>query len=291
MRHALTLCYDFEWVNRVLLGGRHGRLTSTFPNSEFEAKGLPGAGELKLLAPFRADLPQELFTKPLALPVGGDWSHRRANLLAAAKLLREAGFRTVNGRLIDPRTGKPVRLQLLAFSALIDRQVSLFTDNARRLGIEIVFRNVDSAQLRVMMRDYDYDILAAQQLLATSMTPGVGLLQMWSAKAADTPQQLNYPGAKNPALDAMINVVVRATDRTDVVNAMRALDRIAQWNYYAIPMQHGYPAPLGYLPVTYWDRFGRPAVEQTYNFNVQTLDTWWVDKAREARLQHRRPVQ
>jgi len=291
VRHALMLCYDFEWVNRVLLGGRHGRLTSSFPNSEFEAKGMPSPAELKLLEPFRADLPPELFTQPLALPVGGNWDNRRANLLEAARLLREAGFKTVNGRLIDSKTGKPVRLQLLAFSALLDRQVSLFVENARRLGIEIDFRNVDSAQLRGMMRDYDYDILAASQLLATSMTPGVGLLQMWSTKAVDTPRQLNYSGAKNPAIDAMIDAVVNANDRTHVVNAMRALDRIAQWNYYAIPMQHGYPAPLGYLPITYWDRFGRPAVEQTYNFQIMTLDTWWVDKAREARLQHRRPVQ
>jgi len=288
VRHALTLCYDFEWVNRVLLGNRHGRLTSIFPNGDFEAHGLPTPGELKLLEPFRAQLPPELFTKPLALPVGGDWAHRRANLLEAAKLLRDAGFRTVNGKLVDPKTGKPVRLQLLAYSALIDRQTSLFIENARRLGIEIVFRAADTAQMRSMMRTYDYDILAPTRQLATSSTPGVGLLQMWSSKAADTPQQLNYPGAKSPVIDAMVHNVVQAKDRESVVNGMRALDRVVQWGYYVIPMQHNYPAPVGYMPVTYWDRFGRPATEPTYNFNVMTLDTWWVDTAREPKLTHRR---
>ncbi len=286
VRHALFLCYDFEWVNRVLLGGRHGRLTSTFPNSEFEAKGLPTPGEVKLLEPFRADVPPEVFARPLTLPAGGNWDRRRANLIEAQRLLHAAGFRFVGGHLVDPATGRPVRMTLLTYSPLLDRQVSLFMENARRIGIDIKFRNVDSAQLRFMMRDYDYDIVYPPRQLATSMTPGVGLLQQWSAKAADTPSQLNYPGAKNPALDAMINVVVKAKDRTQVVDAMRALDRIVQWSYYDIPLQHGYPAPLGYMPVTYWDRFGRPAKEPSYNFNVMTLDSWWVDPAREARLRN-----
>lgn len=291
LRQALVLCYDFEWVNRVLLGNRHGRLTSIFPNGDFQAHGMPTPGELKLLEPHRADLPPELFAKPLALPVGGSWANRRANLLKAAQLLREAGFKTVAGKLLDPQTGKPVVLRLLAYSALVDRQVSLFIENARRLGIDIRFRNVDTAQMRAMMRIYDYDILAPTRQLATSTTPGVGLIQMWSSKAADTPQQLNFPGAKNPAIDAMVMAVVKAKDRDSVVNAMRALDRAVQWGYYVIPMQHIYPAPLGYLPVSYWDRFGRPAKEPAYNFNVMTLDTWWVDKAREARLRHRQVVQ
>lgn len=287
MRQALTLCYDFEWVNRVLLGGRHGRLTSYFPNSEFEAKGMPSEGELKLLAPWRKDLPPSLFTKSVALPKGGNWADRRANLLKAAGLLRDAGYRIAGGRLIDPRTGRPVELELLAYSALVDRQVAQFTENARQLGIAIRFRNVDSAQLRQMMRHYEFDLLVPTQLLATSATPGVGLLQMWSTKAADTPQQLNYPGAKNPAIDAMIMTVVKARDRADVVNGMRALDRILQWNYYAVPFQHLFPAPLGYMPVTYWDRFGRPKTEQGYNFQIMTLDTWWDDPAKAARLRHR----
>jgi microcin C transport system substrate-binding protein len=291
LRQALILCYDFEWVNRVLLGNRHGRLTSIFPNGDFEAHGLPTPGELKLLEPYRADLPPELFTKPLSLPLGGNWTNRRANLLRAAQLLREAGFKTVNGRLIDPRTAKPVVLRLLAYSALIDRQLSLFVENAHRLGIDIRFRNVDTALMRSMMRTYDYDILAPPRQLATSSTPGVGIIQMWSSKAADTPQQLNFPGAKNPAIDAMVMAVVKAKDRDSVVVAMRALDRAVQWGYYVIPMQHLYPTALGYLPVTYWDRFGRPSREPTYNFNVMTLDTWWVDKNREAKLQHRRMAQ
>ncbi len=162
------------------------------------------------------------FTKALSLPTGGNWTNRRANLVKAAQLLREAGYKTVGGRLIDPRTGKPVVLRLLAYSALVDRQLSLFIENARRLGIEIRFRNVDTAQMRLMMRTYDYDILAPTRQLATSSTPGVGIIQMWSSKAADTPQQLNFPGVKNRAVDAMVTAVVKAKDHDSVVNAMRA---------------------------------------------------------------------
>jgi microcin C transport system substrate-binding protein len=289
VRQALTLAYDFEWVNRTLLGARHGRITSYFPNSEFEARGMPSKAEVALLAPFRKQLPPEVFTRPTSLPVGGDWRRRRANLLKASRLLDAAGYRLRGGQRIDPRTGRPIAFELLAYSALVDRQTALFIENARRIGIAIRFRTADSALLRHLLQNYQFDLLAGQPTLATYTTPSVGLIQMWSSQAADQPRQLNYPGAKNPAIDAMIDRVVNAKQRATVVNAMRALDRILQWNFYAIPIQHMYPAPLGYQPISYWDRFGRPAREPTVNFTIMTLDSWWVDKARESRLRHRQP--
>jgi microcin C transport system substrate-binding protein len=287
VRQALTYAYDWEWVKRVLFGGRPGRINSYFPNSEFEAHGMPSKAELALLEPFRKDLPPELFTRPVSLPVGGTWERRRDNLLKASRLLDEAGYPLRDGRRIDPRSGRPIQFELLAYSALVDRQTALFIENAKRLGIAINFRTADSALLRHLMRNYEFDLLAGLPTLATSITPGVGLIQMWSSGAAEAPRQLNYPGARNRAIDDLVFKVVNADKRETVVNAMRALDRILQWNYYAIPAQHMYPAPVGYQPITYWDRFGRPPEEPTVNFPIMTLDSWWVDKAKEAKLKHR----
>ncbi len=284
VRKALMLAYDFEWTRRVLLNGHHDRLNSFFSNSEFAATGLPEPGERKLLEKVRAQVPPELFTTPPSLPVGGTWADRRANLVKAAQILRQAGYRVVDGQLRDKRTGKPIILQLAAYSPLLDRQVSLFIENAKRLGIGVAFRAYDSAQFRHLTRNYDYDLMANVPLFPTAETPSIGISLMWGSKAADMPQQLNYPGVKNPAADAMLDAMITAKDRATVVYAMRALDRILQWNYYAIPFQHQYPAPLGEMPITYWDRFGRLEKQPLYMFPYQTLDTWWIDPAKDARF-------
>jgi len=288
VRRALMLAYDFEWTRRVLLNGYHGRLTSFFSNSEFAATGLPGPGERALLETVREQVPPELFTTPPSLPVGGTWANRRANLIEAAGILRAAGYRIVDGTLRDKRTGAPVVLQLVAYSPLVDRQVSLFIENARRLGITVTFRAFDSAQFRYRMRNYDYDLLVAAPQYPTAETPSSGIALMWGSAAADLPQQLNYPGVKNPAVDAMIAAVVGARDRATVVDAMRALDRILLWNYYAIPFQHMYPAPLGEIPITYWDRFGKLEKQPRSMFPFPSLDTWWIDPVKDAKLARER---
>lgn len=283
-RRALMLAYDFEWVRRVVLAGHHARLPSFFSNSEFAANGLPTGRELELLNTVRDVVPPELFTTPPGLPVGGSWANRRANLIEATRILRAAGYRYENGRLIDKQTGRPMTLELISYSPLIDKQVSLFMENARQLGVTVTFRSFDSAQYRHRLRHYDYDLLAHIPTYPGHETPSTGMLLMWGSKAADAPQSLNYPGVKNPAADEMMARMIGATDRETVVAAMRALDRILLWNYYAVPFQHDYPAAIGEMPVTYWDRFGKLDKQPLYQFPLQTLDTWWIDPAKNAQL-------
>jgi microcin C transport system substrate-binding protein len=284
VREALLLAYDFEWVRRVVLKGHHGRLHSFFANGDFEAKGLPTPGERRLLDTVRDQVPAEVFDRVPSFPVGGSWENRRANIIKAAAILRGAGHRLVDGQLIDKRTGKPVVLQLVSYSPLMDKQVSLFVATARQLGIQVNFRSFDSAQFRMKLRDYDYDLLVNIPSFAGLETPSFGMTLIWGSKAADMPQQLNYAGVRNPAADAMLNTMLKAQDRPTVVAAMRSLDRILLWNYYAIPFQHNYPAAIGQMPVTYWDRFGKPAKQPTYNFSFYSLDNWWIDKAKDAKL-------
>ncbi|MBN8830885.1 MAG: ABC transporter substrate-binding protein [Sphingomonadales bacterium] len=283
VRRALMLAYDFEWSRRVLLKGHHGRLPNFFSNSEFASSGLPTGRELALLNTVRDKVPPELFTRPSSLPVAGNWANRRANLIKGAQILRAAGYRMAGGRLLD-RQGKPVTLQLITYSPLIDRQVSLFIENAKALGIAVNYRSYDTAQFRMKLRNYDYDLLVNIPMFPGYETPSYGMTLMWGSKAADMPQQLNYPGVRNPAADAMLSAMLTAPDRETTVAAMRALDRILLWNYYAIPMHHNYPAPIGQMPITYWDRFGKPAKQPIYNFPFSTLDTWWIDPAKDARI-------
>lgn len=289
LRRALMLAYDYEWVRRVILAGHHDRLPHFFSNSEFASSGLPTGGELALLETVRDLVPPEVFTTPPRLPVAGTWANRRSNLIEAVRILKTAGYRYEDGHLLNKQTGKPMTLEIVAYTPLMDKQVSLFMENARQLGIEVTFRSHDSAQFRHRLRHYDYDLLANVPIYPGSETPSNGTLLMWGSKAADMPQQLNYPGVKNPAVDAMLKSMITATDRQQVVNSMRALDRILMWNYYAIPFQHNYPAPIGQMPITYWDRFGKLEKQPLYLFPFQSLDTWWFDPAKDARLQYGRP--
>jgi hypothetical protein len=258
VRKALWLAYDFEWVKRSILGGDYGRLASYIPNMEFEATGLPSPGELAFLEPYRDSLPPEIFTEAPSLPVGGNRARMRANLIAARDLLREAGYRVVDGKLVDPRTGEPVRLTLLAYSPLLINQVSLFIRNAAKLGIRIDFRAVDAAQMRHLARNYDFDLLYYREVFAPLPTPGAGMAQLYSSQAADTPNQFNRAGIREPAIDNAIARMIAATDRRTVVDSLRAVDRVLRFKYYSIPLQHLYAAPVGQLPISYWDKFGRP---------------------------------
>jgi microcin C transport system substrate-binding protein len=286
VRKALWLAYDFEWVKRTILGGDYGRLASYIPNMEFEARSLPSAGELKFLEPYRNTLPPQIFTQPPQLPVGGSRERMRANLLEARELLRQAGYRVVAGKLVDPHSGQPVRLSLIAYSPLLMNQVSLFIRNAAKLGIQIEFRAVDAAQMRQLARHYDFDLLYYREVFAPLPTPGAGMAQIYTSKAADTPNQFNRAGIKEPAIDNAIARMIAASDRQTVVDSLRAVDRVLRFNYYSIPLQHMYAAPVGYLPISYWDKFGRPPQEQTWNFPYWDADTWWYDPAKAARLHH-----
>lgn len=288
VRKALSLAYDFEWVQRVLLQGHHSRLDSFFANTEFAASGRPGDGEIRLLLPHRDALPSRLFTSEVPLPVGGTRERQRNHLLDAAALLRDAGYRIEHGRLVDPADGRPVTLTLIAYSPLMDRQTALFRSQLRQLGIELVFRSYDSAQFRQLLRHYDYDLLVTLPAFPPSITPGYELAQFWSSEAARTPNSRNYAGVADPVVDDLLHTIANAAQREDVVDAMRALDRVLMWNYYAIPFQHTYPAPLGEIPITYWDKFGRPEREPTYRFPFLSLDHWWLDRDKLAKLTHGR---
>jgi len=286
VREALVLAFDYEWTKQIVLGGDYGRLKSYFPNSDFKATGLPEGGELELLEKYRGILPPEIFTRPPWLPTGGSWAKMRHNLLKARDLLSDAGYEVIGGKLIDPKTSAPVTLELLAYSPVMMNQMGLFISNMAKLGIEVNFRSVDSAQLRHLMRNYDYELLLYPSRFAPVSTPGVGMLLIWTSEAADKPSLLNYSGVKHPAIDEAMKRMVTATDRQTVVDMMRVVDRIARWEFYSVPLSHSYPTEVGRLPISYWDRFGRPEVEPTYNFPIWTADTWWYDPAKATSITH-----
>jgi microcin C transport system substrate-binding protein len=286
VREAMSLAYDFEWMQRVLLQGPHGRLTSFFANTPYAAEGLPTPGELKLLEPFKATLPAEALTRPPPAPINGDRKHQRQNLLRAAALLKSAGYRIRDGELVDPRSGQPVVLDFVIGNIGSERQIALFRQNLRRLGIATNIQVRDAAQMRnaiAQQRDFDFTISIPFPILFGS-NPSFDLLGSLGSEGAKTPGSTNTSGIAEPAVDALLMAAITAQDRQTTIDAMRGVDRVLRWKHYGILFYHMYPAPIGELPIAYWDRFGRPPKDPTNNFPILTLDHWWIDKAKDARI-------
>ncbi len=277
VRQALAYAFDFEWSNEALFYGQYTRSRSYYDNSELAATGLPGPEELAVLEPYRGRIPDEVFTQAYAPPATDGSGRIRANLGQAARLLREAGWSVDKGtrRLVHESTGRTLEFEVLLVSPLFERIVLPFAKNLERLGIVATVRTVDSAQYRRRLDDFDFDVVVSTW--GQSLSPGNEQRDFWGSAFADRPGSRNLIGIKDPAVDALVEGVVNATDRKGLVAHVRALDRVLQWGHWVIPQWH-----IPYDRLVYWDRFGRPEVTPTQG--VQ-FDAWWIDPRKAAELE------
>ena len=278
VRQALAYAFDFEWTNKALFYGAYTRTDSYFENSELEARGLPGPKELELLEPFRDRLPPEVFTRDYEPPKTDGSGNIRGNLRTALKLLREAGWVVKNGRLTHAQTGEVMRFEILLVSPSFERVVAPFVRNLKRLGIEASYRTIDAAQYQNRLNAFDFDMIVA--VWGQSLSPGNEQRNFWSCDAAKTPGSRNYAGICDPVVDYLIDRIIQAPTREDLVAACRALDRVLLWGHYVIP--HWY---IPHIRVAYWDKFGRPGITPKHGLD---LFTWWIDPLRLAALEQAR---
>ncbi len=270
LRLALTYAFDFEWSNRTLFHGAYERTRSYFNNRELAASGLPGPAERALLERWRGKVPEEVFTTEYNPPrVEGD--SIRENLNSARRLLAEAGYRVENQHLMAP-DGTPVRFEILLNDAQLERVTLPYIESLRRLGIQARARTVDTAQYQRRMDTFDFDMTVA--LFGQSQSPASVQRSYWTSREADNPGSRNIAGIREPAIDALVELVVQARDRETLVTRVRALDRLLQWGIYAVPHWHSKVDR-----VAYWDKFARPATTPRYGFDHTT---WWFDPDRPA---------
>jgi microcin C transport system substrate-binding protein len=277
VRRALAYAFDFEWSNKTLFYGAYTRTRSYFSNSELASRGLPSPEEVKILEPFRGKVPEEVFTREYQPPVYDGSGNIRDGAREALRLLGEAGWTIKGQKLVDAR-GEPLQFELLLSDPTWERIALPFAKNLERLGIAARVRTVDSAQYQKRIEDFDLDMTVF--VWPQSLSPGNEQRDFWSTRAADTRGTRNVAGIKDPAVDALIEVVVRAPDRKSLVERTRALDRVLLWGHHVIPHWH-----IRAYRVAYWDKFARPAIPPKYALG---FDTWWVDPVREAGLAKRR---
>lgn len=276
VRQALSYAFDFEWSNKALFYGQYVRTRSYFDNSELAARGLPEGRVLEILEPYRGRIPDEVFTTVFDPPKTDGSGNIRQNLRVALRLLGEAGW-TVDPntkKLTNEATGRPMAFEILLVSPLFERIALPYTANLKRLGIEASVRTVDSSQYKERIDRFDFDMIVGS--FGQSASPGNEQREFWGSASAERDGSRNVTGVRNTVVDELIEKVVSASDRDELVNTVRTLDYVLQWQHLVVPQWH-----IPYDRYVYWDRFGRP--ETVPDSGVQVF-SWWIDPAKDAAL-------
>ncbi|MDQ8699310.1 extracellular solute-binding protein [Hyphomicrobium sp. LHD-15] len=278
VRKALELAMDFEWMNKNLFFGIYTRTASYFENSDLKAVGSPSAEELALLEPFKDKLPPEVFGEPVSPPVTDGSGNNRTQLREALKLLSEAGWTQQGSGGLRNAKGEPLTVEILVDSPSFERIASPYVKTLRSIGIDASVRMVDDAQYERRTKDFDFDLTTQRYALQT--TPGVELKTFWGSQAAATNGSFNLAGIADPVLDQLIDKIVAAKSRAELVTATRAADRVLRAGYYWVPQWY-----KGAHNLAFWDKFGWPAVKPKYERGA--LDTWWFDAEKAKALAQR----
>jgi microcin C transport system substrate-binding protein len=299
LRLAMNYAFDFEEVNKQLFFGQYKRIASYFEGTELACSGVPEGQELAILqsvrdkvvpkefvvasatpasaSPADAFMPPQLFTKPYANPVNGSPENVRTNLRESLRLLKEAGYEVRNQKLTNVKSGEPFSIEFLlsASDPNGDRFVSFYKPALERLGMTVSIRAVDDTQLVNRERNRDFDVMS--NVWPESLSPGNEQRGYWGSEAADQVGSENSIGIKNPAVDALIERVIFAKDRAELVAATKALDRVLLWNHYVVPQW-----TYSFQRAARWDRFGRPETLPKYASSAFPT-IWWWDQARASK--------
>ncbi|MBM1170034.1 extracellular solute-binding protein [Microvirga arabica] len=276
VRRAFNLAFDFEDINRTLFYGLYDRIDSFFFGTDLAATGLPEGRELAILESLGDKVPASVFTEPYRNPINGTNQAVRDNLREAMRLLEEAGYELKGGRMVSRLTGEPLTAEYITADQSFERVILPYRQALERIGIGLSVRALDPAQYQNRVRSFDFDITT--HVWTQSLSPGNEQREYWGSGAADQPGSQNIAGIKDPAIDALIERIIFAGDREELVAATRALDRVLLHHNYVVPQWYSLVARTAR-----WNRFGRPVDLPRYGGSAFP-DVWWYDPALAARV-------
>ena len=273
VRRALVEMFDYEWMNANLFFGAYARTQSYFSNSELASSGLPTGRELQILEGFRGRVPNEVFTQEFRLPVTDGSGNNRDGIRRALALLQQAGWQVRDRRLVNAQ-GQRFEFEILLNTPTFERVALPYVQWLERLGMVVRVRTVDPAQYQTRIDAFDYDMTVDS--MGQSLSPGSEQRDYFTCAKAQENGSQNVAGICDPAIDELVDLVVNAPDREELVARTRALDRVLLWNHFIVPQWH-----IQSFRIAYWDKFGRPERNPRYNLG---LDSWWIDPAKERAL-------
>ncbi|HLJ00561.1 MAG TPA: ABC transporter substrate-binding protein, partial [Bradyrhizobium sp.] len=277
VREALIDAFDFEWTNKSIMYGAYRRTHSPFQNSDMMASGAPPPEELKLLEPFRGQVPDEVFGAPFVPPVSDGSGQDRALLRKAAQLLQESGLVIKDGKRVLPN-GEVFKIEFLIDEPSIQPHHAPYVKNLITLGIEASVRLVDPVQYRARVEDFDFDMTIER--FSMSATPGDGMRPFFTSQSAATKGSYNLAGIANPAIDALIEKIIGAESRAELTVACRAFDRVFRAGRYWVPQWY-----RSSHPIAYWDLFAHPPKLPRYAQGVGAPEIWWSDSAKATKIE------
>jgi peptide/nickel transport system substrate-binding protein len=266
VREAIALLFDFEWVNHSIFFDLYRRSAGFFDGSELSAVGRAAdARERALLAPYPDAVRPDVLDGTWAPPKTDGSGRDRTILRRALALLASAGYELRGTELVARATGQPLSFEILTVNRDEERLALLFASQLKRAGITAQVRLVDAVQYEARRIAFDFDMI--QVRWDESLSPGNEQAFYWSSAAAESNGSRNYMGAKSAAIDAMIDALLKAETREEVVAAVRALDRVL--------ISGSFVVPLFYVPeqwVARWTYIERPATTSKYGY---LPETWW----------------
>jgi microcin C transport system substrate-binding protein len=277
VREALIQAFDFEWTNKTIMYGAYARTHSPFQNSDMMVSGPPSPEELKLLEPFRGQVPEEVFGPPFVPPVSDGSGQDRMLLRKAQQLLQDAGLAIKDGKRLLPN-GDVFKIEFLVDEPSLQPHHAPYIKNLGTIGIEASLRLVDPVQYRARVEDFDFDMTIER--FSMSATPGDGMRPFFSSQAAKTKGSYNLAGIADPVIDALIEKILGADNRADLTVACRAFDRVFRAGRYWVPQWNAHTHRLAY-----WDLFAHPEKPPRYAQGVGAPENWWSDPVKVAKAE------
>ncbi|HRK97494.1 MAG TPA: extracellular solute-binding protein [Alphaproteobacteria bacterium] len=268
VRNALAYAFDFEWENKQFAFGSYTRTRSYFENSELAATGLPTDEELAILEPFRNQIPAEVFREEYNPPKTDGSGNNRLNLKKATEILDAAGYKIAkDGIRVHEKTGTRLEFEFIDANPAFERWILPFVQNLKKIGVKANFRVVDEAQYINRMQTFDFDMTTS--VIPQSNSPGNEQREFWLSEKATVSGSRNYIGVQNPVIDQLVEQIISANTREDLVAHSRALDRVLQWNYYTIPNWY-----YNKWRIAWWAKLDHP--KTLSGLTPAITDTWWV---------------
>lgn len=274
VRRALNLAFPFEELNKTIFFGQYERIGSYFQGLDLASSGLPEGQEKAILESVRDKIPPSVFTTPYKNPVNDSPEAIRNNLREADRLLREAGWEVKNGRRVNAK-GEPFTIEILSESPTDERYALPYKAVLERLGIATTVRIIDDAQYTNRIRSFDFDMTPT--VWAQSPSPGNEQREFWGSQAATREGSRNLAGIADPGVDALVERVIFAKDREELVAATKALDRVLLAHDYVIPHW-----TYGKQRTARWNRYSHPETMPAYA-GAAFPTVWWYDEAKAAK--------
>jgi peptide/nickel transport system substrate-binding protein len=266
VRLALGGLFDFEWANKNLFSNAYQRTRSYYDGSVLSSFGTPASeAEKALLQPFADRLLPQVMAGDWAPPASDASGRDRTFLKKGFDALKKAGYELKEEKMVGP-DGKPLAFEILLNGKSGEAVAASWQRTLEKLGVAVTLRSVDSAQYLQRQRVYDFDAMLMNY--TSSLSPGTEQAFRWGSASRDAEGTFNFAGVADPAIDAMIEHLLKANTEEEFVTAVRAYDRLLLSGAYVVPL---YYQPQQW--VARWAHLKHPEVTPIYGYQ---LPAWWI---------------